>query len=60
MLSSKWNPDDFQQILSNLIDNASEAMEKPGDIRIQVKQVKSFVSISTVDEGVGIPKDRIN
>ena len=47
----------FQQLISNLIRNASEAMPDGGTIRIAVSCDGETVSITVQDTGCGIPKE---
>jgi PAS domain S-box-containing protein len=50
----------LKQVFLNLIKNAIEAMPSGGTIDVQVKEKeKGKISIQIIDQGVGIPKERI-
>ena len=58
------NPDHFQQIFMNMLYNAIHAIENKGVIIVRTEVVKGengnqFVSVSFIDNGKGIPKDKI-
>jgi two-component system sporulation sensor kinase A len=52
-------PDQLKQVFINILRNAMEAMPDGGPIHIYLKQSAKEVDISFVDQGVGIPKDRL-
>ena len=54
--------DKFQQILLNLLDNASKYSNEDSTVKIKVAQnyTKNTVSISIKDEGIGINPEDIN
>lgn len=50
----------LKQVLLNLLKNAIEAMPKGGVIEVKAQEKeKGTLSIEIVDQGVGIPKDRL-
>ncbi|MBI0577973.1 PAS domain S-box protein [Neobacillus cucumis] len=50
----------LKQVYLNLMKNAIEAMPKGGHIEVKVKQKEEGkISIEIIDQGVGIPEDRI-
>lgn len=49
----------IKQVLINLFKNALEAMEKPGEVTVKVRQTEQFVYIMITDQGVGIPEGLI-
>ncbi|MCF3942342.1 ATP-binding protein [Oceanobacillus alkalisoli] len=51
------DPSQIKQVLINLVKNAIEAMEEPGDISISVDFMKEQTIINVVDEGIGIPQE---
>lgn len=51
------NEQDFLRVLSNLLNNASEATSINVAIRITVSTVKDLIYISVSDSGPGIPQD---
>ncbi|MBN1522355.1 MAG: response regulator [Candidatus Aureabacteria bacterium] len=60
----RGNPDHFQQIFMNMLYNAIHAIEKRGIIIVRTEVVTeekglSFISISFIDSGHGIPKDKL-
>lgn len=50
-------PDELVQVWSNLISNAIQAMNYQGRLEIRIKNLKSEVKVSIIDNGQGIPKD---
>jgi len=48
---------DFKRIISNLVDNAVQAVGDAGLITINCKQSEDRCSISVSDNGIGIPQD---
>lgn len=58
----RCNPAELNQVWTNIISNAAEAMGGEGRIRIESNIVDEYVSVSIEDYGPGIPdelKDRI-
>jgi two-component system, sporulation sensor kinase E len=54
-------PNQIKQVFINIIKNAIEVMPNGGRIRIKIQQSENeFVHIIIQDEGMGIPKDKIN
>ena len=47
------------QILSNLVLNAGQAMERPGQIRISARPVDGMARVAVADTGPGIPSDQL-
>ncbi len=47
----------FQQIMTNLLNNAKQAIELPGKISIRLKETQEAVQIDIQDTGKGIRKD---
>jgi signal transduction histidine kinase len=52
--------DHLTQVLLNLVKNAQEAMPTGGTIRIKTAPWPGGVTISVLDEGVGIPEAHLN
>jgi len=52
-------PDELNQVWTNLIHNAIQAMNNKGVLQIEVAQQEKFIVISIIDSGVGIPQDII-
>lgn len=52
-------PDLFQTLLINLLDNARKSMEQGGVINISVQMQKMGCKISVKDTGKGIPKESL-
>lgn len=50
-------PDQLNQIWTNLIVNAVQAMETKGTLTIDVRRDGDYVSVSIKDSGKGIPKE---
>jgi signal transduction histidine kinase len=53
----KGYPGELNQIWTNLIVNALDAMEKGGTLRIAVEPVDNFVRVRIIDSGHGIPEE---
>ncbi|MCK8524386.1 ATP-binding protein [Aquimarina sp. D1M17] len=50
---------EINQVWTNLIDNAVDAMEPSGILQISTNRDKSFVKIDVTDNGKGIPEEDI-
>lgn len=50
-------PDELNQVWTNLIHNALQAMESKGVLNIEVKRQAQYVQVSITDSGKGIPPD---
>jgi signal transduction histidine kinase/ligand-binding sensor domain-containing protein len=50
-------PDELNQVWTNLIHNALQAMEYKGILEIGVRKVANGVQVSVIDSGVGIPPE---
>jgi len=51
----------LKQVFMNIIKNAMESMPNGGELHIQVKLIDHIqVSVSIIDQGCGIPQERIN
>lgn len=51
----------FQRIMSNVILNAQQAKsdDRPLEIRVSIEQINKKLKIEVVDNGVGIPRERL-
>lgn len=58
-LKIKCNPSQIKQILINLIKNGSEAMKMKGHLHIASYTNNHQVVIEVIDQGEGIPQDKI-
>ncbi|MGV3488788.1 MAG: ATP-binding protein [Tuberibacillus sp.] len=59
-LELECEPDQLKQVLINVIRNAMEAMPNGGVIHIYLNELKNEkVEFQIVDEGVGIPRERL-
>jgi signal transduction histidine kinase len=47
----------LQRVLTNLVNNAIQAMPNGGDLKIEAKPENSKVVLTVADTGVGIPND---
>src|SRR5699024_8655872 len=48
------DPERFQQVLVNILDNAKKHSDEGSKISIEVKQIHQHITITTIDEGEGI------
>jgi len=51
------NGGELNQIWTNLIDNAADAMKANGKLRIRVAHEGNYVLVEVTDNGTGIPED---
>jgi two-component system sensor histidine kinase KdpD len=49
----------FEQVLVNLLDNAAKYAPPGSEILIRARRAPSTISIEVLDEGAGIPEDRL-
>lgn len=49
------DPERFQQVLVNILDNAKKHSSEGGNVRLKVRQMEQEVHIIITDEGEGIP-----
>jgi PAS domain S-box-containing protein len=54
-----WDRNQIKQVLINLIKNSIEAIEKSGEIKINIEQKDDKVDISVADTGEGIPEENL-
>jgi signal transduction histidine kinase len=47
----------FKRVLSNLIDNAVQAIEGAGHVRVHLEAAGAHLRVAVEDDGVGIPAD---
>jgi len=52
--------DKIERVMLNLLSNAIKFTNAGGNIYVYVKRVKEAVFISVEDNGIGIPKDKVN
>src|SRR5699024_4468849 len=50
------DPERFQQVLVNILDNAKKHSGEGSMILIEVKETNQLITITTIDEGEGIPE----
>ncbi|MBN1998425.1 GHKL domain-containing protein [candidate division KSB1 bacterium] len=53
-------PDELNQVWTNILHNALQAMENKGKITISVKRTNAHVMVAISDTGKGIPQNIIN
>ena len=51
------DPDQFRQVLINLVQNAMQAQDGDGSVRVAARPVGDMVEVVVEDEGPGIPED---
>lgn len=49
------DPEQFRGVLVNLIDNAIDATEPPGEIQVRAARSNGALRIQVIDSGIGIP-----
>ncbi|GAB2765471.1 ATP-binding protein [Rhabdobacter roseus] len=54
------SPGEINQVWTNLIDNALDALPEGGKIRIEAEQDRNFIVTRIIDDGAGIPENVIN
>ncbi len=55
-LFARINPGEFKRVLSNILNNAVEALEKTGSVIIRMAPAGGGISITVKDNGKGIPE----
>ncbi len=53
----KGNPDELNQVWTNLIQNSIQAMPEGGNLEIEVKQAEGGVDVRITDSGCGMSKE---
>jgi signal transduction histidine kinase len=48
---------ELNQVWTNLIDNAVDAMAGKGELRIRTSRVRDYVQVEVIDNGPGIPSE---
>jgi signal transduction histidine kinase len=56
----KGYPGELNQVWTNLLDNAIDAMDKGGLLKIKVARNKNYLEVSITDNGPGIPEENIH
>lgn len=59
-LDIEINPDEFKQIIINLLSNAVSYTPQKGEIMIQIERSEKKLLLSIADTGIGIPPNQIN
>lgn len=54
---AKVNPIEFKRVLSNLMNNAVEAIEQNGKVEIAITKNSGFIIVAIKDNGRGIPHE---
>jgi signal transduction histidine kinase len=52
--------DKIERIMLNLLSNAIKFTNKQGNIKIKLEDINNMLCISVEDDGIGIPKDKLN
>jgi len=53
------DPDQLHQVLLNLIINAADAVDGRGTVRVRARVEVDQLAIDVIDDGCGIPRDRL-
>lgn len=56
-LAARSDPDDLEQVLENLVDNAIRYGARPGQVRITACATEGRVRLTVEDDGAGIPAE---
>jgi two-component system phosphate regulon sensor histidine kinase PhoR len=56
-VAARSDPDDLEQVLENLVDNAIRYGARPGQVRITGRTVEGRVRLTVEDDGAGIPAE---
>jgi signal transduction histidine kinase len=51
------NAGELNQVWTNLVDNAIDALDEGGELRIEVRQEEASVAVRVIDSGPGIPDE---
>ena len=54
-----WDRNQMKQVLMNLIQNAAEAINNSGDIKIEIRNDENLVLLNISDNGIGMPKENL-
>ena len=55
----KIDPDQIQQVLVNIITNATQSMSEGGKLTIAVREKGKFLEVEIADTGCGIPEEAV-
>ncbi|QPA32853.1 sensor histidine kinase [Thermaerobacillus caldiproteolyticus] len=58
-LSLQIDPNRFEQVLVNVLDNALKYSKRGGHVRLDVEEKSKHVLITVADEGIGIPEEDV-
>ncbi len=53
----KGNETELREVLTNLVNNAIDAIQERGSIRIISEQIEDHISVTIKDDGVGVPPE---
>jgi two-component system phosphate regulon sensor histidine kinase PhoR len=56
-VAARSDPDDLEQVLENLVDNAVRYGARPGQVRIIARAADGRVRLTVEDDGAGIPSE---
>lgn len=59
-LAARSDPDDLEQVLENLVDNAIRYGARPGQVRITARAAEGHVRLTVEDDGAGIPTEDLD
>ncbi|MCG6923352.1 MAG: cyclic nucleotide-binding domain-containing protein [Acidobacteria bacterium] len=51
------NAGELNQVWTNLIDNAIDAIDDDGELRVEARQEEAWVTVRVIDTGTGIPEE---
>ncbi|GAB4352306.1 MAG: hypothetical protein Kow0099_36540 [Candidatus Abyssubacteria bacterium] len=53
------DPHQLEQVFLNLVNNALDAVERNGTVKVRVRAEEDFAVIEVADDGVGIPEENL-
>lgn len=53
-------PNQLEQVFTNLVQNAIQAMDSNGKLSINTKSIRGYLRVTIEDTGPGIPKDKLD
>lgn len=55
-----FDPTRIEEVISNIITNAVQAIQRAGEVKINTFSEDGFISIEISDDGIGIPRENLD